>query len=94
MKKSIIFFVFFLISFNFIISQDNSDRKEIADFARYKYESILNRKVCNFDFFETQEAAIQYGKFLFHQDKYTDKTKDYDFYAYDADENWMICIIE
>lgn len=94
MKKSIIFFVFFLISIHFIISQDNSDRKEIADFARYKYESILNRKGCKFDFFETQEDAVQYAKLLFQLDKNTDKKKDYDFYAYDVDDNWMICIFE
>ncbi len=92
MRKNIVLCLIFFLSIQFIFSEEKSDRIEIKDVDRYRYESILNRKGCKFDFFETQEDAVQYAKLLFQLDKNTDKKKDYDFYAYDVDDNWMICI--
>lgn len=94
MRKNIVLCLFFFLSIQFFFSEEKSERIEIKDFDRYRYESILNRKGCKFDFFETQEDAVQYAKLLFQLDKNTDKKKDYDFYAYDVDDNWMICIFE
>lgn len=94
MRKNIVLCLFFFLSIQFFFSEEKSERIEIKDFDRYRYESILNRKGCKFDFFETQDDAVQYAKLLFQLDKNTDKKKDYDFYAYDAGENWMIYIFE
>lgn len=94
MRKNIVLCLFFFLSIQFFFSEKKSDRIEIKDFDRYRYESILNRKGCKFDFFETQEDAVQYAKLLFQLDKNTDKKKDYKYSAYDAGENWMIYIFE
>lgn len=95
MKKNMLFFFLFVFfATKVIVSQEISDKKKIDDFDRYRYELILNRKACNFDFFEEEKNAIAYANFLFNQDKYTDKEKKYDYRAYDAGEDWMIYIIE
>lgn len=94
MKKEFMFVLLLLFSIQLVVSQEKFEGIPIDDFPKYTYESILKRKGCKFDFFETEEDAVQYAKLLFQQDKHTDKQKDYDLAAYDEGEDWMICIYE
>ena len=94
MKKYSIILFLFLIPIQLVVSQEKFEGIPIGDHIQYTYDAILNRKGCKFDFFETEADALQYAKLLFRQDKHTDKSKAYDFDAYDKGENWMICIYE
>ena len=86
--------IVFLSNFFLCYAENVSDRIIIEDFDKFRYERILEREGCKFNFFDTKDTALEYAKFLFKMDKYTDKSKEYSFSAYDAGVNWMIYISE